>query len=507
MVNWIIKEKMEKPNFLIFMTDHQRGDTLFEDHQIIKPNVDAFRQDSMNFTSATCPSPHCCPSRATFFTGLYPSEHGVWNNVGVSNSLSKGLFKGVKCFSEDMKENGYDLYFSGKWHVSAEEGPQDKGFENIYHTTQAYKQHEHVPNAKEWHHYESAESIEQGGEERAESQIIREGYTKYYQYGINENPFGDSDVVEAAVKKINELKGGENPFLLYVGTLGPHDPYCIPQRFLDMYQDMEIELPESFWDTLEDKPALYRRTRANYSQLTKEEHIESMRRFYAFCTYEDYLFGQMIDALKENDLYKDTIVLYVSDHGDYIGSHGLWAKGLPCFKEAYHVCSMIGGGYFVDHFKGNSESAEMVNLADFAPTFLELAGITVDRKFAGKSIVPLLKGDNEEAFRTEQYTQSNGNEVYGIQRSVTTKKWKYVFNSFDFDELYNLEEDPHEMKNLIYTERPQDTEYAPIVRKLCKKMWQFAYERQDNCVNPYIMTAMAPYGPGIIKGDKSERKW
>ena len=91
------------------------------------------------------------------------------------------------------------------------------------------------------------------------------------------------------------------------------------------------------------------------------------------------------------------------------------------------------------------------------------------------------------------YTQSNGNEVYGIQRAVFSNAYKYVFNAFDYDELYDLENDPNEIKNLI-----DDPQYEKVVKDMCVKMWRFAYENRDNIVNPYIMTALAPYGPGII---------
>lgn len=90
------------------------------------------------------------------------------------------------------------------------------------------------------------------------------------------------------------------------------------------------------------------------------------------------------------------------------------------------------------------------------------------------------------------FTQSNGNEQYGIQRSIMTKEYKYIYNGFDFDELYNLEKDPSQMKNLI-----NDPEYQPVVRSMCKKMWKFAYEHKDTCINSYIMVGLAPFGPGL----------
>ncbi len=91
------------------------------------------------------------------------------------------------------------------------------------------------------------------------------------------------------------------------------------------------------------------------------------------------------------------------------------------------------------------------------------------------------------------YTQSNGNELYGIQRSVTTKEWKYVYNGFDYDELYDLKNDPHEMTNLI-----DDPSHSHELRSLAKSLWSFAKETNDVCINPYILVSLAPFGPGII---------
>ena len=112
---------MQPPNILIMMTDHQRGDTVLPGHPAITPNIDQLAAEGVTFTEAFCPSPHCCPSRATFFTGLYPSRHGVWNNICNDQALSRGLKDGVQLWSEDLAAAGYQLHFSGKWHVSVEE--------------------------------------------------------------------------------------------------------------------------------------------------------------------------------------------------------------------------------------------------------------------------------------------------------------------------------------------------------------------------------------------------
>lgn len=481
-----------KPNFLIFMTDQQRGDMQPTFQKAKMPNVERLAKNGVVFRRAYCPSPHCCPSRATFFSGLYPSSHGVWNNVDLANALSKGLYDNVKLFSEDLKEAGYHLYYTGKWHVSAEENPENRGFETVYMTTRqtgGVADKRRVPNMRDWKWFEEKNFLCEDTE-RGDGEIIRPGFPRYRQYGETENPFGDETVVEAARDKIRYLPKDE-PFCMYVGTLGPHDPYFVPEEYLKLYPLEEISLPDSYGDDLSDKPHLYQRTQKRFRQLTEEEQKKSLQHYLALCSYEDTLFGELLGELEKRNLLESTIVLYVSDHGDYAGAHGLWTKGLPCFEEAYHICSVMGYGGIKNK---NAAVNEFVSLADFAPTFLELAGVEMRRKLAGRSLAPFLSGAVPQNWRKEMYTQSNGNELYGIQRAVFDDKFKLVYNGFDFDELYDLEKDPNECHNLA-----SDPAYGEIIRAYYKKIWKFAYENQDMLGDAYISTALMEYGAGIME--------
>ncbi|WP_171132849.1 MULTISPECIES: sulfatase-like hydrolase/transferase [unclassified Ruegeria] len=128
----------KQPNVLIFMTDQQSSYTLCDGHyaRAKNPHLDRFRKRAVTFTNAYTPSPHCCPSRASFFTSKYPSEHGVWNNVNVTNALSRGPREATPFWSRDLKQAGYDLAFSGKWHVSNSEQPADFGWMELKVTAQ-----------------------------------------------------------------------------------------------------------------------------------------------------------------------------------------------------------------------------------------------------------------------------------------------------------------------------------------------------------------------------------
>jgi len=475
---------MPQPNLLIVMTDHQRADTVRPEHPAVTPNVARLAEEGVTFTNTYCPSPHCCPSRATFFSGLYPSRHGVWNNVCNRQALSTGLNPGVRLWSEDLAEAGYDLHFSGKWHVSVEASPQDRGWTE--HFVSGAKGDYH---GARWEHYREL-AAQPDATERGEGEILRPGYGTFKLYGTAENPGQhDERATRHALDLLPQLAQRSAPWGLFVGLIGPHDPYVVPQKYLDMYNLDDIPLPVSYNDSLADKPRIYQRMREmRFSQLSPREVREGIRHFWAYCTYLDDLFGQILAALDATGQAGNTLVLYVSDHGDYCGEHGLFAKGIPCFRGAYHVPAVIrwpagvrNPGRGVDDF---------VSLADFAPTFIELAGAPLNRHFAGASLAPFLHDEAPAAWRNAIHTQCNGVELYYTQRSVTTRDFKYVFNGFDQDELYDLRADPHELRNVS-----DDPAYAEVKRDLCGRMWRFAYEEDDTAINPYITVGLAPYGP------------
>ncbi|HUV95143.1 MAG TPA: sulfatase/phosphatase domain-containing protein, partial [Anaerolineae bacterium] len=132
-----------------------------------------------------------------------------------------------------------------------------------------------------------------------------------------------------------------------------------------------------------------------------------------------------------------------------------------------------------------------VTLADFAPTFAELAGTNMPEA-SGQTMVPFLQDRCPADWPDEVCSQFNGVELYYSQRFVRTKEWKYVYNGFDFDELYHLSEDPHCMRNLAEDER-----YRPIIKEMCQRMWRKAYQEQDICCNSYATVSLAPFGPMV----------
>ena len=424
-----------QPNLLIFMTDQQRGGTLLGDRRAPLPNLEALAARGVRFANAHCPSPHCCPSRATFHTGLYPSQHGLWNNYHVPNALAHGIRPGIRHWSDDLAAAGYRMAWTGRWHADGFSGPRDHGWEELL----LHCGPEPVgARPSDWSHYrELAAHPAAATGPRQPGDIVRPGYLPYRHYGTEER-HSDEDVVAAAEAWLGREAGRDGrPWCLFVGTVGPHDPYRPPQRFLDLVPDLP-ELPPSFHDRMTDKPGLYRRMRRIFDQLPEREHREALRHYLAYAAYQDWLFGRLMAAVAGAGAAATTTVVATSDHGDYAGDHGLWCKGLPCFAGAYQVPLVVAGpgvaaGRVVEDFVGHH---------DLAPTLRALGGAAPGRS-AGADLGPFLAGGRPEAWRDAWFTQSNGNELYGIQRSVATRDWHYVYNGFDEDELYDLRADPH----------------------------------------------------------------
>lgn len=482
----------KRPNILIFMTDQERGDVVEPGHPCMTPHADRLAAQGVRFTRAYTPYAHCCPSRATFMTGLYPSRHGVFNNVLTETAINLGLRAGVVTFSEQLRDAGYKLTLCGKWHVSREERPSDRGWDERAVTATAGTWH--TRRVHEWR--DGPRTPDTPADARPAGHVQRPGWGDFVLYATEPDggPKGyenqhDHQVVQAAVATLHDYAQQDDPWCLFVGPIGPHDPFIVPERYAKLYDPADIPLPPSYGDTLDDKPRVYQRHRRQlWDQLSEDEVRASIAHYWAYCTLEDAMLGEVLDALDATGQADDTVVIFMSDHGDYCGDHGLYLKGVPAFKGAYHVPCIVrwpnglaDPGRTVDEF---------VTLADFAPTFLELAGVEHDIRFSGRSIVPFLRGESPVDWPRVCFTQFNGVELYYTQRSVTTKEFKYVFNGFDFDELYDLRGDPHEMTNVA-----DDPAYADVKRDLVRQMWTFAAEQEDIIFNPYGTVGLAPWGP------------
>jgi len=479
----------QRPNILIFMNDQEQGGVVAPNHPCQTPNADRLAADGLRFSQTYTTTAHCCPSRATFMTGLYPSRHGIYNNVLNHAVIHESLNPGVVTFAEVLRNAGYEMAYSGKWHVSATEGPEDRGLKSYFASAVEGEWH-----GTRWERFRAMAQEPEDVSPRGMGELLRPGWGRYRLYGTREpnpeaDPFTPHDLtaVQEGIRALNDLTQTGKPWCLYVGPVGPHDPYVLPEKYATMYDPADVELPPSFYDNLLDKPRVYQRQRRFWGQMSEDEYRAAIAHYWGYCTMQDHLLGMVLDALDRTGQADNTLVIFMSDHGDYVGAHGLFMKGVAAFDECYNVpCIMRWPKGVVNPGR---QIKEYVSLADFAPTFVELAGASLPEQ-SGRSLVPFLCDETPSDWPDAMYSQFNGVELYYSQRFVRTKDWKYVYNGFDFDELYDLCEDPHCIRNLA-----EDPRCREVVREMCARMWRKGYEEQDIFCNPYATVSLAPFGP------------
>jgi arylsulfatase A-like enzyme len=482
-----------RPNILIFQTDQELGAVVGPNHPCRTPNADRLAAEGLRFSRAFTATAHCCPSRATFMSGLYPSQHGIYNNVLNPAAIHTALNPGTVLFSELLAAEGYALAYAGKWHVCADEGPADRGWRD-YGATSVGGHERHGTTWDEWSNRAQEPEDETP---RRRGELLRPGWGRYTLYGTAETtpeaePFaaGDYRIVQNGLRALSDLAAQDQPWCLYIGTNGPHDPYIIPEHYATMYDPADVPLPPGFHDSMVDKPRVYQRQRQLWSQLGEDEYREAIAHYWGYCTMQDDLLGLALDALEQTGQADHTLVIFCSDHGDYAGAHGLFCKGVAAFEQCHHVpCIMRWPAGIAD--PGRTISA-FINHADFAPTFCELAGTALPNGSSGHSLTPFMRHEQPADWPDAMFSQFNGVELYYSQRWVQTDEWKYVYNGFDYDELYHLTADPDCLQNVA-----QDPRYDAVVREMCQRMWRRAYEEQDICSNPYITVGLAPYGPMV----------
>jgi arylsulfatase A-like enzyme len=196
--------------------------------------------------------------------------------------------------------------------------------------------------------------------------------------------------------------------------------------------------------------------------------------------------ARLLDALEKLALADNTLIVFCSDHGDFMGAHRLFTKGIPPFEEAYRVPLLISG----PRLPGGVEITNIVSLLDVAPTIMAL---TLGQEFAGhgRSLLPLLRGETD-SWDNVAYAEMHGQRFSYTQRVLWRDHYKYVFNPMDFDELYDLAADPHEMNNLA-----NNPAYRQVLEALSERMWHISRRTGDFTLYKAedAMYRFAPVGP------------
>jgi len=251
---------------------------------------------------------------------------------------------------------------------------------------------------------------------------------------------------------------------------------------------------------------IYRRLQQVWKDLTWEDFARISASYYGFCSMMDDQVGRVLAALDSTGQAENTLVVYISDHGDYLGAHRLLLKGVPAFEQAYRVPLIMAG----PGLPAGKTVSQRVSQLDLAASMLPLLGLSRENSeksalpAIGRSLIPLFGESPEQiaqqnAWSSQHFAECHGQRFFYTQRVLWWQDYKYVFNGFDQDEFYDLKSDPHELHNLA-----QEAHLRPIIEEMAARMWNVMHATQDtNMIEAeYGMFRFAPVGPSIINQNK-----
>ena len=446
---------MKKPNILFLFADDQRFDTIaaLGNKEIKTPNLDELVGRGTCFTHAHIPGGTvgavCMPSRAM---------------VNTSRSLFHLLDCGAEVpetdplIGEELLKNGYDTFGVGKWHNGTR--AYNRSFsdgDEIYFG--GMWDHWNVPA----HHFdptgEYSERVpycENGFHENKLQTLITDHITQ----GKHSTDLFSETSIKYLKDRASGKKDNTKPFYIYNSFMAPHDPRTMPKRFLDIYDDVEISLPENF---LEGHPfnfgltELYRDENLAPFPRTKENTIQQIKEYYGMISHIDWSIGNIIQTLKDTGEYENTIIIFAGDNGLALGQHGLFGKQ-NAYEHSLRVPLLFAG----PGIKENQISDVPCFLLDIFPTICNLVDSKIPEKVEGLSLYPILKG-NEAKTRDVMYFVFEK-----LLRGVQKDNYKLIAYAGDWGrrfQLFDEKNDPKEMSDLS-----TNPEYKNIFDDLKKEL-------------------------------------
>ncbi|MBT3342182.1 MAG: sulfatase-like hydrolase/transferase [Gemmatimonadetes bacterium] len=448
---------MKRPNLLYIFTDQQRADTMacYGNDQIETPALNHLARDSFVFDQAYVSQPVCSPSRATMLTGLWPHTSGV-------PSCNKPLPADVPTIAEMLPED-YACAYMGKWHLGDEIFAQH-GFETWVGTENSYRAH-YSDAERLTHHSDYAQDLLERGFEPDRELMGERIFSRHVEAEMSEPLTKAAFLGDQAADYIRAHQ--DEPFALCVSYLEPHPPHTGPLN--DLYDPASLPTGPTFMERPgDDTPLILRLMSAIYMESeeygfdlrTSEGWRGVMARYWGNTTLVDRSVAKILSTLQECGLAEDTIVVFTSDHGEQMGDHGILGKTVM-YEESVRVPLLLRAPMLEAtprHIEGNASHNDLV------PTILDLMGCEVPGHLQGVSRVPVLQGE-EDLADEDIFIQWNGadghpsaslgeaeiNQSMGepLRSVVTADRWKLNLYTRGPGELYDLNADPHEQRNLF----------------------------------------------------------
>ena len=439
----------EARQIVFIMTDTQRADIVgcYGRPEMKTPSLDRLAAEGVRFDRAYTCVPVCGPARAALFTGLHCHSNGV-----LANSMAPAA--NVKTLGQRMRDRGFHTAYVGKWHLDGGDyfgtGKCPDGWDADYwYDMKRYMEELSPADRTRSRQFET-------------SPQITEDFTFAHRCSNRAVDFLDKHAAE--------------DFLLVVSYDEPHGPCLCPPPWCDMFKGYEFPKSPNIWDRLDDKPE-HLRLWAGKKGLSEDKDAKRIdyRDRLGCNAFVDYEIGRVLAAVDR--AAPDALVVYTSDHGDMLYSHGLTKKGPAMFDEITRVPFIVR---WPRHVAAGGVCPYPVSHIDVVPTIMEAAGLSVPKWLDGQSLVPTLANpdtrQNDAIFMEFNRFEINLDFMGGFQpiRCVFDGRFKLVVNLLDTDELYDLAADPSEMKNLI-----DSAEHAPIRDALHERLLGWMDDTRD----------------------------
>ena len=441
-----------RPNVLFLLTDDQRGDTIraLGNSNIETPHLDSLVRRGTSFTRATCAHPLCVPSRAEILTGCTGFRNGVHPP---RNQPDLALIT----WPQAMQRAGYRTGWVGKWHLAGR--PSSRGYADSVGLFSSGGGQFSPTHPRD---YRGTEVTGYRG------WIFQTDDRRMFpEQGIGLTPEINAKFADAAIEFIQRKSA--DPFFLHVNFTAPHDPLLIPPGYENKYDPELIPAPRNF---LPRHPFDHGNLEGRDEVLlpwprTKELVQRDLAAYYAVISYLDVQIGRVLKALETSGQRDNTLIVFSSDHGLALGSHGLRGKQ-NMYEHTINVPLILAG----PGVPANKTCRQQCYLRDLFPTVCELTGVPIPETVQGTSLAPVIAGTKSEVYPfIVGYFQD-------VQRMIRTDRWKYVwYPQISKQQLFDLAADPDELVNLA-----DDARYAIEMAQLREKLFKWLQQHDDPLV-------------------------